>query len=314
MYYRTISNMNEIILKRLNILPKDFDLIIGVPRSGMLPANLLALYLNKPFTDIHSFLNGHIYKAGARGQFFDIKDYKKVLVVDDSIASGSAMIEVKENLKHLEADFSISYCAIYVIPGKEKMVDYYFEVVPLPRYFQWNIFNHTALEKACFDIDGVLCVDPTDDQNDDGPKYIDFILNAPPLFIPGAKIGTIVTSRLEKYRKETETWLAKNKVKYNELVMLDLPDMAARQKANSHGDFKASVYMSKPYVLFIESNLHQAIQINQIAKKPVLCTENFEMIFDAESFMYNLKSGKHFPGLRAFALKIRNKLRSMKKK
>jgi hypothetical protein len=37
------------------------------------------------------------------------------------------------------------------------MVDYYFENVPLPRYFQWNILNHTTLEKACFDIDGVLC-------------------------------------------------------------------------------------------------------------------------------------------------------------
>jgi uncharacterized HAD superfamily protein/hypoxanthine phosphoribosyltransferase len=312
MYYRTIADLNQIILRRLNILPKDFDLIVGVPRSGMLPANLLALYLNKPFTDIHSFLNGHIYKAGARGQFFDVKDYKKVLVVDDSIASGSAMVEVKENLKHLNTDFSISYCAIYVIPGKEKMVDYFFEVVPLPRYFQWNVFNHTTLEKACFDIDGVLCVDPTDEQNDDGPKYIDFILNAPPLFIPGAKIGTIVTSRLEKYRKETETWLAKHKVKYNDLVMLDLPDMAARQKANSHGDFKAGIYMSKPYVLFIESNLHQAIQINRIAKKPVLCTENFEMIFDAESLMYNLKSGKYFPWLREFALKVRNKIRSRK--
>jgi uncharacterized HAD superfamily protein/hypoxanthine phosphoribosyltransferase len=312
MYYRTIADLNQIILKRLNIIPKDFDLIVGVPRSGMLPANLLALYLNKPFTDIHSFLNGHIYKAGARGQFFDVKDYKKVLVVDDSIASGSAMLEVKENLKHLAADFSISYCAIYVIPGKEKMVDYFFEVVPLPRYFQWNVFNHTTLEKACFDIDGVLCVDPTDEQNDDGPKYIDFILNAPPLFIPGAKIGTIVTSRLEKYRKQTEIWLEKNKVKYNELVMLDLPDMAARQKANNHGDFKAQAYMAKPYVLFIESNLAQAIQINRIAKKPVLCTENFEMIFDAESMMYNLKSGKYFPWLREFALKVRNKIRSMK--
>jgi uncharacterized HAD superfamily protein/hypoxanthine phosphoribosyltransferase len=312
MYYRKIADLNQIILKRLNILPKDFDLIIGVPRSGMLPANLLALYLNKPFTDIHSFINGHIFKAGARGQFFDIKDYKKVLVVDDSIASGSAMIECKESLKHLTSDFSISYCAIYVIPGKEKMVDYYFEVVPLPRYFQWNIMNHTSLEKACFDIDGVLCVDPTEDQNDDGPKYIDFILNAPPLFIPGAKIGTIVTSRLEKYRKETETWLEANRVKYNDLVMLDLPDKEARQKANSHGDHKAKAYLAKPYVLFVESDLSQAIQINRISKKPVLCTENFEMIFDAESVLYNLKSGKYFPFLRNYALKLRNKLRSLK--
>lgn len=313
MNYRNIADLNNVILKRLHIIPRDFDLIVGVPRSGMLPANLLSLYLNRPYTDIHSFLNGHIYKAGARSQFFDISEFKKILVVDDSIASGSAMVEVKESLKHLESKFDLKYCAVYIIPGKEKMVDYFFEIVPLPRYFQWNILNHTTLEKACFDIDGVLCADPLPEQNDDGPKYIDFILNAPPLFIPGSKIGTVVTSRLEKYRKETETWLKANNIKYNDLVMLDLPDMAARQRANNHGDHKAKAYMAKPYVLFVESELHQAIEINRISKKPVLCTANFEMIFESESLMYNLKSGKHFPFLRKYALKVRDNIRKLKK-
>jgi uncharacterized HAD superfamily protein/hypoxanthine phosphoribosyltransferase len=310
MYYRNVSDLNKIILKRISILPRDFDLIVGVPRSGMLPANLLALYLNRPYTDIHSFLNGHIYKSGARGQFFDIKEFKKVLVVDDSVSSGAAMDKVKDSLKGLNDQFSFSYCAVYMVPGKEKTVDYFFEMVPLPRYFQWNIMNHTTLEKACFDIDGVLCVDPTEEQNDDGPIYTDFVLNAPPLFIPGSKIGTIVTSRLEKYRKETEIWLKKYNVKYNELVMLDLPNKEARQKANSHAVHKAKTFASGPYILFIESSLNQALEINRITKKPVLCTENFEMIYESESMLYNIKSGKHFPWLRKAALKIRNRLKS----
>jgi uncharacterized HAD superfamily protein/orotate phosphoribosyltransferase len=314
MYYRNIADLNLIILKRLSVLPRDFDLIVGIPRSGMLPANLLALYLNKPYTDIDSFLNGHIYKAGERGQFFDVKDYRKILVVDDSIASGSAMLKCKERLKEYNSDFDLKFCAIYVIPGKEKMVDYYFEVVPLPRYFQWNVFNHTSLEKACFDIDGVLCIDPTEEQNDDGEKYLDFVLNAPPLYIPGSKIGTIVTSRLEKYREATEKWLAKNNVRYNELVMLDLPDKEARQRANSHAEHKAKTFMESQYVLFIESSLGQALEINRITKKPVLCTENFEMIYNAESILYNIKSGKYFPFLRKIALKIRNRLRDLRKK
>lgn len=312
MNYRNIRQLNDVILQRLNVIPRDIDLIVGVPRSGMLPANLLALYLNRPYTDIHSFMNGHIYKAGARGQFFDTNQFKKILVVDDSVASGSALNEVKTNLKELSTQFDIKYCAVYVIPGKEKVVDYYFEVVPLPRYFQWNILNHTSLEKACFDIDGVLCVDPTPEQNDDGEKYTDFVLNAQPLFIPGAKIGTIVTSRLEKYRPQTEQWLKAHNVKYDDLIMLDLPDMAARQKANNHGDHKAKAYMSKPYVLFVESELNQAIAINRIAKKPVLCTANFEMIFDEESILYNLKSGKYMPFLRKYALKVRDKIRKQK--
>lgn len=312
MNYRNIRDLNNIILKRLSIIPRDFDLIVGVPRSGMLPANLLSLYLNRPYTDIHSFLNGHIYKAGARGQFFDIKQFKKILVVDDSIASGAALKECRENLKDLESQFDIKYCAVYVIPGKEKTVDYYFETVPLPRYFQWNILNHTTLEKACFDIDGVLCADPLPEQNDDGEKYTEFILNAPPLFIPGSKIGTIVTSRLEKYRPQTETWLKANNIKYNDLVMLDLPDMAARQKANNHGTHKATAYASKPYMLFVESEYGQAVEINRITKKPVLCTENFEMIFNSESVFYNLKSGKYLPFLRRYALKARDRFRKIK--
>jgi len=310
MNYRNIADLNDIILKRISILPKDFDLIVGIPRSGMLPANLIALYLSKPFTDIHSFVNGHIYKSGERGQYIDVKRFKRILIVDDSIASGSAMEKAKELIKTVSADFEINLCAIYVVPGKVKMVDYYFEEVALPRYFQWNILHHSTLEKACFDIDGVLCIDPTEDQNDDGPIYTDFVLNAKPLFIPSCKIGTLVTSRLEKYRKETETWLDKNNVKYSKLVMLDLPNKEARQKLNNHAKHKANTYKDISYNLFFESSLNQAIEINRITGKPVFCTENFRMIFDAQSFSYNMKSGKYFPWLRKVTLKLRDKLRN----
>ena len=314
MNYRNISDLNKIILKRLSIIPRDIDLIVGVPRSGMMPANLLALYLNKPYTDLHSFINGYIYKAGARAQFFDENSGRKnILVVDDSVASGRALAEVKDLLKDHSSRYNIKYCVIYMSPGREKSVDYYFENVALPRYFQWNIMNHTSLEKACFDIDGVLCEDPRPDQNDDGEKYTDFILNAPPLYIPGSKIGSIVTSRLEKYRKETETWLQKYNIKYNELIMLDLPDMKARQQANNHGTHKANAYNSKPYILFVESELGQAREINRLTKKPVFCTETFEMIFESESGRYNRKRGKYLPFLRKYGLKARATLRNLKK-
>ena len=38
MNYRTISDLNQVILKRLHIIPRDIDLIVGIPRSGMFPA------------------------------------------------------------------------------------------------------------------------------------------------------------------------------------------------------------------------------------------------------------------------------------
>lgn len=314
MNYRSIDDLNHIILKKLDIIPRDIDLIVGVPRSGMLPANLLALYLNLPYTDIHSFKNGFVYKAGARKQFFNTTAYKSILVVDDSIASGAALLQCKNDLKDFESLYDIKYCAVYVTPENKNLADYAFEVVSTPRCFQWNIFNHTALEKSCFDIDGVLCVDPTDAQNDDGKAYRDFLKHAAPLYIPGSKIGTIVTSRLEKYRAETECWLKVNGVKYDKLVMLDLPDMMARQKANNHGEHKAATYTDHTYNLFVESSLVQAREINRLTKKPVFCTENFEMIYDSESIIYNIKSGRYMPFLRRFALDLRFKFKSKKDK
>ena len=107
MNYRNINDLNEIILKCLYILPRDFDLIVGIPRSGMFPANLLALYLNRPVTDLDSFRNGHVYKSGERGQFININQFKKILVVDDSIASGAALNKCKEDLKQVEGTFEI---------------------------------------------------------------------------------------------------------------------------------------------------------------------------------------------------------------
>jgi len=312
MNYRNLNDLNATILKKLHLIPRDIDLVVGIPRSGMLPANLLALYLNLPYTDIHSFINGYSYKSGARKQFFSEKEYQKILVVDDSIASGSALLESKKDLAHLESKFDIKYCVVYFIPENGHLADYALEAVPTPRYFQWNIFNHTTLEKACFDIDGVLCLDPTDEQNDDGILYKSFLLHAAPLYIPGSKIGTIVTSRLEKYRAETEIWLNNNGVIYNKLIMLDLPDKFARQKANNHAGHKAKEYQYSNYNLFVESDLGQAIEINRITKKPVFCTQNFEMIYNSESVLYNLKSGKHLPFLRRIALKVRDGIRKYK--
>ena len=116
MNYRNIDDLNHCILQHLSILPRDFDLIVGVPRSGMFPANLLALYLNLPVTDIDSFRNGHIYQTGERGKTFNMNNIHNVLVVDDSIATGKAMKKCRELLKDIEHLYNIQYCVIYAVP------------------------------------------------------------------------------------------------------------------------------------------------------------------------------------------------------
>lgn len=283
--FRSVGDMSKAILSNLYRIPHDIDLVVGIPRSGMLPANLIALYLNKPFTDIDSFAQGRIYASGERGAFIDKGKSQKVLVVDDSINSGGSLNKAKNKLH----DFTISHSnikllfgAVYATTASKNLVDIYCEILDGLRIFEWNLFHHPVIiPQSIFDIDGVLCPNPPID--DDGDKYLAYISNAPILYKPTIKIDKLVSCRLEKYRKVTEKWLAKNDINYNELIMLPFNTKEERVKWGRHGYYKGEVYQKSDDLLFVESSLQEAKQIFSVCKKPVFCTENFEMIND-ESF------------------------------
>jgi uncharacterized HAD superfamily protein len=135
------------------------------------------------------------------------------------------------------------------------------------------MFHHPLLTVSCLDIDGVLCQDPSEKQNDDGPLYKEFLLNAPPLFLPTLKVNALVTSRLEKYREQTETWLKKHNIKYDKLIMLNLRNKEERQKLAIHAKHKAEFYLASKCELFIESDYNQSIEIANLTGKAVYCVD-----------------------------------------
>lgn len=279
MNYINIRQLNEDILNNIYKIPKDIDLIVGIPRSGMIVASLISVYMNKPLTDIESFLERKFYESGSTKNTTDcVKEFsevKKVIVVDDSIASGKSIEKVKKEIEKSELDIKVIYLVPYVVQESRNKCDIFFKVVDLPRRFEWNLFHHIDLEKACVDIDGVLCQDPMKKENDDGKKYEHFIKNAKIKYIPSRKIGYVVTSRLEKYRKLTEEWLKNNNIQYGKLIMMDVPTAEERRRLGNHGKFKGRIYKKlKDSTLFIESEIDQAKEIRNISGKNVICVDN----------------------------------------
>lgn len=282
MHYRSVANLNRDILAWMKDLPNDLDLIVGIPRSGLLAANLLALHRNLPLTDVEGLLEGKVITGGQRCRqrsTMDLSSSKlSVLVIDDSVWQGSQMAATKHIIRTSNITHNIRYAAVYVAPGSENAVDFFFEVVPMPRLFEWNIMHHSWLRVSCVDIDGVLCDDPTEDENDDGELYCRFLQNAEAFVVPSKTIGWLVTCRLEKYRHLTESWLEKHGINYNELIMMDLPNKQARVASGAHAAFKANVYQKTGARLFIESSSKQAVQIVKLSGKYVFCTETMEML------------------------------------
>ena len=281
MNFRTVGQMSTCIARNLDKVPRDVDVIVGIPRSGSLAANILALHLNRPMTDVQGLLEGRLMHGGRRLRSDlpeDPRQCGKVLVIDDSILSGSAMKKVREQLDSAPIEAELVYAVVYGTHQTRDLIDVCFELCDPPRMFEWNYMHHPFIEEACVDIDGVLCIDPSDHENDDGERYLEFLSNAQPLHIPSRKVFSLVTSRLEKYRKETEEWLARYGVEYEHLFMLDLPDGEARRRCNCHARFKADVYQQTGARIFIESNREQAAEISRRTRQPVICVDTCELI------------------------------------
>jgi len=283
MHFRSYADLTDLVRRNIHRLPGDIDLVVHVPRSGIIPAAQIALHRNLPIVSLDDYLQGR--DAGnpagvsARARQGGQGDQGRVLVVDDSVGDGGALARVRAAMAaHPDAGRrKVDFLAVYWSGVPVEGLDHWFETLPRPRLFEWNALHHEGVGNFCVDIDGVLCPDPTRAQNDDGPAYAAFLRDTPLLVRPTHEIGWLVSNRLEAYRPQTEDWLARHGIRYRELILLDGVSAETRRKAGAHGWFKGRVYRDLPAELFIESEPFQARDIAQIAVKPALCTETWAL-------------------------------------
>lgn len=281
MNYRSVADLSLLIARNMDRLPRDIDAVVGIPRSGLMVASLIALAINRPLADVSGFCEKRILASGHTrrhaGLDVSVEGVKRILLVDDSIDTGTSLKEAQQAIAlacpWIEVISLVAFAAFRDAP-----VDLALEVVPHPRAFEWNIMHHPVLGRAGVDIDGVVCVDPTEDENDDGVRYSRFLDEARALHLPTRHVGAFVTNRLEKYRPATERWLARAGLSFDRLIMLNLPDKEARIKSGSHALHKATFYRQSDLELFVESDLTQATEIARLSGKPVFCVEGRTML------------------------------------
>lgn len=273
---RTVTDMARVIAANLHRIDRSqFDCIVGIPRSGMLPASIIATHLQLPLATPEGYAAGIVH--GRSG--VPMERGRRVLLVDDSCNKGRAMARAAAVLRGASITRLAVFGPYQVDPAS--VCDLWFEVVRGPRVFAWNWNKHIRLPRWGFDMDGVLCRDNTKAENDDGPRYAEFLASVEPLFIPRRAIGHIVTGRAEKYRGETESWLARHGVQFESLTMTPWQSKAERMSAmkfaGGRGGWKAEQAKRLGVEMFIESCPKQAAIIAREAGIPVFCTATQEL-------------------------------------
>jgi orotate phosphoribosyltransferase len=286
--FRSVAQLSDQVLRWSHHLPRDIEVVAGIPRSGMLAASMLALYLNVPLTDAEGLLEGRCFTsgtgrrkryaedpgAGSPGGFLSTP--RKVLVVDDSVLSGRSMREVRERVRAENLPHSVRYGAVYVLPGHTDDVDHFCEVLNGPRVFEWNLLHGELVRQFCVSLDGVLSRRPSEVADADEGATGTSIRHARPYLVPTVEVGWVVSDRPEQDRSETEAWLEAQGIRYRELVM-DEHRLGHRQPGAASA-FKADVYRSTGASLFVEGGIRQSVEIANLSGRHVLSTEAMRLI------------------------------------
>lgn len=254
--------------------------VVGIPKSGMIPAQVIASRFNLPLADLEYFIStggGFYPNRGCRPCQYRKRDTIEacVLLVDDSVHEGSTLRTAEEELlmhwSVVAGQLEVETVAIY---GTGYCKDFrYYKEVPLPRIFEWNWTKHPILEDAILDMDGVICrnwTGPQDESEDTMHRYEDWLVKVEPLYLPTRRVRAIASARIEKYREQTEVWLKRWGVEYGDLL-LSQRSIKELRADNSHWMHKAEHYAASASPLFIESDLDQAQQIARATGKSVFC-------------------------------------------
>lgn len=273
--FRNVSDMAQAIASNLYRIDRNqFDCVVGVPRSGMIPASIIATSLQMPLADVVGYGKGIVHGPSGRPAL----PGKRVLLVDDTVNKGRAMARAVALLPKGTKVTRLCVYGPYQVDDPSKIVDISFEECRGPRCFTWNMTKHIRLARWGFDFDGVLCRDPEKVENDDGPRYLHFMQTAQPIFLPKRPVGHIVTCRLEKYRSQCEDWLRRHRVEFGQLHMMPFATKAERMAHGGRGAWKAGIIKQTETEMFVESCPKQAGIIAREAGVPVFCMRTQEVL------------------------------------
>lgn len=272
------SQFQKDILSLLPKIPSTVTAICGIARSGLSAASMISMYLHLPLVILRQNL-GDFVDAGngwRLGGTRHVPPNGHVLLVDDTCMTGNSLKAVTPLLKKFER---VTTATIYTNPLAKRKPDISAIDLPWPHLLEWNFLNSVISPSLACDFDGVLCLDCPPGMDDDGPKYLDFIRNAKPLYLPRkVPIPLIVTARVEKYRAETMAWLDRHRVQVNRLIMHPATSTRIRErddvpayKAKFFSEWAATHRPIPGPTAFVESEDRQAARIHSITGRMVIC-------------------------------------------
>ena len=310
MNYKSASDLNTCIWNNMHKVPRDVDIVVGIPRSGMVPASLLALYLNKPLADLDGFLKGHVLSYGKRygqtrrltaGSYFK-REKQKIILVDDSVSTGRSLTEAKEKIAKANISAEFLFLVVYADPSVFNKADIVLEINKKPRAFQWNMFHHRSINEAVLSFEGVLCKDSEEKDFKNIKESTNLHQRLLPFIVPSTEIGCLVSGLPKETKPNIESWLKYYGVRYRELLMLSPGEI---QDSVQRARVKADIIKERMLEFYIEDRGNEAQSIAAASGKKIFSLEAQRFIYPYSPYQRGKIKSKE--GIETFLTAIKNK-------
>ena len=256
--YITTAELATAALNLAAKIPADVKGVVGIPRSGMIPASVLAAQLHVP---LFSYANGHVVHCGHGNRFTEkVSALGRLVFVDDTLMMGTT-------LKHHRPESPHLWAVVYQNPHAKISADIFGQELEPPHLLEWNLFNSQFCNDLATDLDGVLCHDM--------PRDAD-LTDARPLHLPRrTAVKAIITARCERWRMVTKAWLSHYGVKYEKLIMGQWKTEAERDSNPAQiAQYKADAITRLGVNWFTESCPRQAEDIAALSGVWTICPTN----------------------------------------
>lgn len=251
------------------LLPVDCPAVAGIPRSGMLPAAVVATHLHLPLYELTESGQLNRLGHGSRGRALGFPGGGRagpVAVVDDTVYGGGAMRSARGHAGRL--GLRAVFAAVYARPEAAGVVDVYARPLPSPHLLEWNVTNNGPFAGlaanpvyragVALDLDGVIIHDAVSG----GPV-------GTPYLVPRTHACRLIaTGRPGRYRAETESLLRRLGTRWERLEMLPDGTPVTDQAIAHH---KARHYAASGCGFFVESDPVQAELIFRMSGRPTIC-------------------------------------------
>lgn len=245
--------------------------VVGIARSGMLPASIIATHLGCELWSIEQH-SGQLLHLGTGVRMQDVElGPGSDLLIDDSAFSGRAMRACTEHLRRHGWD-PLRAVVIAQPDLAAGTVDFYARST-LPHVFEWNLCHAPWVGIIAWDIDGVLCRDFTAEEDDDGDRYLAAMMSMQPTQWRSKKPLHLVTARLERYRAATLAWLEKIGQPVASLTMGPWSSRDDRER-DDVAAWKATVMEDRGLYDLLDSSDYIARRVNELTGRQTISTDS----------------------------------------